>query len=160
MHIPEKILKMQKVLHRLSDFEKILDIELEKLKGRMTSLNKRQLARGESSSARFPISGIYKLEPDGHSEWVDEKTSEGVPYDWGIFPFVNLRGLTGHFYAGFFVTITKNEVIINSSDVKRDKLVKRYGEKIFGLNEKNLDILIKDLRKNTLEYVRKQLNNV
>src|SRR5690606_11492620 len=40
--------------------------------------------------------------------------------------------LTGSFYRGFEVAVTKDEFTIGSTDPKTDWLEERYGEKIFG----------------------------
>lgn len=40
--------------------------------------------------------------------------------------------LTGNFYRGFEVSVTKDEFILSSTDPKTEWLEERYGEKIFG----------------------------
>lgn len=51
----------------------------------------------------------------------------------------------GFFYQGFFVERTGSfPIVIDSSDEKRDMLVERYGETIFGLDKVAINELAKD----------------
>lgn len=51
----------------------------------------------------------------------------------------------GFFYQGFFVERTGSfPIVIDSSDEKRDMLVERYGEEIFGLDKVAINELAKD----------------
>lgn len=52
---------------------------------------------------------------------------------------------TGAFYDGFFVKATKFPILFGSRDSKTNFLTKRYGDEIFGLDEKNLGIFNKDI---------------
>lgn len=47
--------------------------------------------------------------------------------------------LTGSFHDKFFLSVSKNTLLISSRDSKRDELVAKYGEQIFGLNRENLE---------------------
>lgn len=73
---------------------------------------------------------------------------------------VNLY-FTGSFYSGAFLTITKDSVIIDSRDEKRDELVKQYGEDIFGHTDENINRLINELLLELLQkQVRKSANEI
>lgn len=63
-------------------------------------------------------------------------------------PFANGRvdlNLTGAFQKAMDAKITGNMLLIDSNDSKRNKLVEKYGKKIFGLTEKNQKRYKKDV---------------
>lgn len=63
--------------------------------------------------------------------------------------------LSGDFHKSFVAITDRWPVLFSASDSKTDKLVTKYGENIFGLNDKSLNILSKDYLKNSiLEYYR------
>lgn len=45
---------------------------------------------------------------------------------------------TGAFYDAFYAEVSGQKITLNSTDFKTDRLVKKYGEDIFGLNPDNL----------------------
>ena len=68
---------------------------------------------------------------------------------------VTLR-LDGDFYNSFEIIIGNEQFRINATDRKTEWLIKRYGEKVFGLTKDNLDLfrqivikpeLLKEIRK-------------
>lgn len=63
--------------------------------------------------------------------------------------------LTGDFYRGFFVKVSKNIFAISSRDSKTKKLVDMYGSDIFGLDniskEKFREVIVK---KGIINYIR------
>lgn len=52
------------------------------------------------------------------------------------FKIVDLR-LSGEFHGGIFADVREDKVVFDSLDSKTEDLVDKYGEKIFGLNQKN-----------------------
>ena len=66
---------------------------------------------------------------------IEQKKKKGQPYDR-----VTLRD-TGAFEKSFAIKIGRNEFYIDSDDWKTEKLVKKYGEEIFGLTDENLNEL-------------------
>jgi len=62
---------------------------------------------------------------------IDIKTTKGQPSDR-----VTLRD-TGDFHGSFFVKFGKDGLVIDATDSKRDKLVRKYGKQIFGLTQES-----------------------
>jgi hypothetical protein len=66
--------------------------------------------------------------------------------------------LTGKFYAGFFVTVEDFPLIFGSTDSKTDKLIEKYGEKIFGLTEESKRYFMDNyLKEALLQYYKRLL---
>lgn len=66
--------------------------------------------------------------------------------------------LTGKFYASFFVNAEDFPLIFGARDSKTDKLVEKYGEKIFGLSEESKRYFINNYLKDALfEYYKRLL---
>jgi hypothetical protein len=66
--------------------------------------------------------------------------------------------LTGQFYDAFFIDTSKLPIVIDSSDSKRNDLVKKYGKDIFGLDEESKRILYDHyLKENILAFYKKVL---
>lgn len=93
---------------------------------------------------------VYELE-DQITEANKSMLWEGRKSDGkSMPPYANKPGKIrlydqGFFYQGFFVERTGSfPIIIDSSDDKRDMLVSRYGETIFGLDKVAIDELAKD----------------
>lgn len=91
-----------------------------------------------------------KLEPAYSNPYKKLKEALSQPTDR-----VTLR-LSGKFYDSFVVQIGDQSFKVNAKDEKTKWLTKRYGQKIFGLTDSNLDLfrelvvapeLIKQLRK-------------
>ena len=66
--------------------------------------------------------------------------------------------LTGDFHKSFFIDINNKSFRIDAKDSKTEGLVKKYGEKIFGLTDSNLD-LFKELivQPELIERIKKQI---
>jgi hypothetical protein len=93
---------------------------------------------------------IYELEDEvveaNKAQLFEGKKSDGS----NMPPYANKPGKVrlydkGFFYQGFFVKRTGSfPIVIDSGDDKRDMLVARYGEQIFGLDKIALAELVKD----------------
>jgi hypothetical protein len=104
----------------------------------ITDLNTQQLFEGINSDGS-------PIEPEYSQKTVRIKTEKGQPTDR-----VTLRD-TGDFYRGLFLSATEFPVLFGSLDEKALKLETKYGEKIFGLTEKNKDILSKQIIKEKVQ---------
>lgn len=62
--------------------------------------------------------------------------------------------LTGNFWDGFFATIKKFPIVIDSKDEKRDELVKKYGEAIFWPSQEGKTVFIEFIEVSLREYYR------
>ena len=58
--------------------------------------------------------------------------------------FINLHN-DGDFHGAMDVRVGRDGIEIFSTDPKTDKLVKRYGIDIFGLNDSHMDILVNEV---------------
>lgn len=67
---------------------------------------------------------------------IELKKIKGQPYDR-----VTLRD-TGEFEASFFICYDSDSWQIQAADEKTDKLVKKYGAEILGLNDENMNEII------------------
>lgn len=85
--------------------------------------NKEQLYSGEDADGAEITPGYRPLT-------IAIKQSKGQPTDR-----VTLRD-TGSFYQGIYVSVNGDRLITDSRDTKSAKLQDKYGEKIFGLNDK------------------------
>jgi hypothetical protein len=64
--------------------------------------------------------------------------------------------LTGAFYRGIYTEVRGSRVIIDSTDEKAPKLVKQYGEEIFGLNKSTkVEFIREDLRPVFMREIKK-----
>tara|TARA_R110002020_G_scaffold166587_7_gene354702 strand:- start:229 stop:675 length:447 start_codon:yes stop_codon:yes gene_type:complete len=95
-----------------------------------------------------------KIKPPYSNPYKKLKKSLSQPTDR-----VTLR-LTGKFHESFFVNIGNESFRIDAKDKKTKYLVKRYGEKIFGLTDDNVELfqelvvrpdLLKQLRKKIIK---------
>ena len=50
---------------------------------------------------------------------------------------------TGDFYKGFFIDVKNDKAVFSSTDKKTPLLIAEYGE-VFGLNDKNLKVVIRE----------------
>jgi len=62
--------------------------------------------------------------------------------------------LTGAFYRGFNIRVTRNALTITSSDSKTSMLTKKYGQDIFGLDQQSRDKFRPRLQNNIVKYIR------
>jgi|SRR5215216_2856308 len=60
--------------------------------------------------------------------------------------------LEGDFHAGFYVEASKFPVVIDSADEKTNELGIKYGEDIFGLDQKNQAIFQAEILLETIKY--------
>lgn len=73
------------------------------------------------------------------------------------FRAVDLR-LTGAFHAGIFADVRSNSVVLDSADEKAGDLINKYGEEIFGLNDKNAaEFSKKHLQPTTVKNIKNKL---
>lgn len=86
-----------------------------------------------------------KIEPEYAELTKVIKAAKGQPYDR-----VTLKD-TGDFYAGINVDINSNSYDLSSTDEKTVKLVTKYGDQIFGLNNKNKVTYINQFLRPALE---------
>lgn len=69
--------------------------------------------------------------------------------------------LSGDFHRSFVAITDRWPVLFSASDSKTDGLVKKYGENIFGLNEKSQRIMVRDyLEDSILEYYRARVFHI
>lgn len=117
----EKLLSLQVMYGKNFD---VLQLEVVyELEDQITEANKSMLWEGKKSDG--------KSMPN-YSKF-SNKTGKIRLYDQGFF------------YQGFFVERTGSfPIVINSGDEKRDMLVERYGETIFGLDKVAINELVKD----------------
>jgi hypothetical protein len=67
--------------------------------------------------------------------------------------------LTGAFHESFFVRKNEFPIVIDAKDKKRNELVNKYGEQIFGLTQINKKVFaIGYVREGLLKYYRKILH--
>ena len=62
--------------------------------------------------------------------------------------------VTGEFYRGFNIKVTRNLLTIRSSDSKTSDLVKKYGSDIFGLDQQSKDKFRPRLQGNIVRYIK------
>lgn len=79
------------------------------------------------------------------------KRSKGQPVDR-----TTLKD-TGAFHKRFFLSLDNQSFEIDSTDPKRDKLVDKYGDDIFGLTDENMRILQNALRSQLITEIRKRI---
>lgn len=66
---------------------------------------------------------------------------------------------TGSFYRDFNLTVTKDEFEVDSSDEKSNMLKNKYGDKIFGLSDSDLEMFSADFFNSILiEKIQKALS--
>jgi hypothetical protein len=121
----------------LLDNVKKLDVPFESTEaindtaGQYINLQKEQMFAGINEEG-FPIQPPYA------ARTVAIKKKKGQPTDR-----VTLKD-TGDFYSDMFLDVRDNDFVIDSADSKTDELLKKYGEEIFGLTEKNQDQYVEE----------------
>lgn len=63
---------------------------------------------------------------------------------------------TGQFYESMFITVLKDSILINADATKMEDQ-KWWSTNILGLDERNLEIYIEQIKKNYIRYTRKIL---
>lgn len=81
-----------------------------------------------------------------------KKRRKGQPTDR-----VTLRD-TGDFHAGFRLIFDADGFYISSYDYKTPYLVKRYGQEIFRLSDENFNRVVKMIRRDIIEYLKKEIH--
>jgi len=66
--------------------------------------------------------------------------------------FINLN-FEGDFHGGMDFRVTQGGLEITSKDGKTEMLIKNYGKDIFGLNDKNFDVMFDDVA----EHIEREL---
>ena len=122
--------KLQSVVN---DWDSIVLQSVEETKQIATSYNREQMIYGDDADGGEI--GRYNWEEYG------EMKKQMNPFANGK---VDLR-LTGDFHNAMSAKVSGNALLIDSSDSKRNKLVEKYGKKIFGLTEKNQNRYKKDV---------------
>jgi len=132
-----------------------------------------KLKQFETDAARTVIGLVKENEAEvldaNTQEQLFEKgeTAEGQPIAPGYRPLtvtikrqkgqptnrVTLRD-TGDFHRSFFVNYGDNYFAIGAKDDKAEKLERKYGKEIFGLNEENLQDLINRIKPDLIEKFR------
>lgn len=110
-----------------------------------TAYNKEQMIYGED--AEDGTIGEYNWREYG------EMKAQMNPFAGGK---VDLR-LTGAFHKAMNAKVNGNLLIIDSTDPKRNKLVDKYGEKIFGLSTKNQKRYKKDVNLYLFRIIKNKL---
>jgi hypothetical protein len=125
MEIGDLLAKIQSV-----DFMKLFDEALEKVFPNIIQLIQEQLSEGETALGSMPD---YKSD-------VYANFKEKYVATYKIYPTTDLR-VTGNLYEGIFVQNGLLSIEISSRDPKSAKLEKKYGQRIYVLNEKSMDKL-------------------
>ena len=117
----------------------ILDIlaENEKL---LTDLNRAQLMEGTDSEN----SQLKEYRSETYARMKASLNPKGV---------TDLR-LSGDFHRSFVAITEKFPVLFAASNSKTDKLVNKYGENIFGLDEESQNILAKTIQPDIVDHYR------
>lgn len=114
-----------KLKYIIDNWDSLLDEFFKSIEPELLSINKKQLDAGVDAND-------VKLPPYQNPDYAKMKGR--------LIPDLKL---TGAFRDRFFVEYYKNEIHIDSSDWKTEKLVTKYGWDIFGVTSANLDNLIK-----------------
>lgn len=125
MEIGDLLAKMKSV-----DFMTLFDNALEKVFPNIIELIKEQLSEGETGLDAMPD---YKS--NTYADWKDKY----IP-TYRVYPTTDLR-VTGNLYEGIFIQNGLLAIEIESRDPKSARLEKKYGQRIYVLNEKNMEKL-------------------
>lgn len=91
------------------------------------------------------------IEPEYSDQTVRSKKRKGQPFNR-----VTLKD-TGEFYKNIFLDVREDIFVIDSADPKTDKLVEKYSEDIFGLNERRTNTFVKELEPVFINRIKKVL---
>ena len=92
-----------------------------------------------------------EVEPEYKKTTISIKERKGQPTNR-----VTLKD-TGSFHKKFYVDSKKKSFTLDSKDSKRDDLVDKYGERIFGLTQKSRSSLSRTLKKDLVKRVKNKL---
>ena len=87
--------------------------------------------------------------PEYAQSTINRKKKKGHPYNR-----VTLKD-SGDFHSSFMVDYRTNEFVIEGGDRKKEYLVRKYGEDIFGLTEKNISRLSAEIRDDFVSGIKK-----
>ena len=130
----------------IRDYYKQLIIELESLSKAIAETNADQMFAGLRADDT-EIGDEYPYKPFT----IAIKKEKGQPTDR-----VTLKD-TGEFHRSIFVKFEGDKIIIDSDNDLRDKLVKKYGAKIFGLTKQSKTALIHVLEKRLNQWAINKL---
>jgi hypothetical protein len=136
------ISKLQKVVN---DWPDLVTESVEETKETATKYNREQMMDGYDSTDE---------EIGGYASYEYEQMKQELN------PFANGRvdlKLTGAFHKAMNAKVNGNVLTIDSTDSKRNKLVEKYGEKIFGLNTKNQKRYKKDVNLYLFRLIKNRL---
>lgn len=91
-----------------------------------------------------------EIEPFYTNFTIREKHRKGQTADK-----VTLRD-TGAFYRSIFAEVRGDELMIDAGDRKRDSLVGKYGEKIFGLTKEDKEALKAESREKAVKWIKEK----
>jgi hypothetical protein len=122
---PLIFLAMSTVLAMIDRVEKLniddaVQLSIEDTRVDITAAQNQQMADGKQSDGK-------NISPGYKPTTIAIKKRKGQPYDR-----VTLKD-TGAFYKATFADVRDKEIIIDSADSKTEALLKKYGDKIFGL---------------------------
>jgi hypothetical protein len=120
---------------------------VESSKSQIEDTQREQMSRGEDNKG----AEIGRLR---NASYARRKKARGGQAPFGVVDLKN----TGKFQRGVFATVQPKAVFLDSRDSKRQKLTSKYGNKIFGFNDKSVG-LAKDqyLKDAAIEELRKLL---
>lgn len=133
------------ILIKLHNFEqqldKILIDSVKKFEAEIIDMNTAQLDAGINGEGN-------PIEPAYTSFTMSIKRSKGQPTDR-----VTLED-EGDFKRDFFMTTGKDYFALGSSDIKTQKLERKYGKDIFGLTQENIDAVKDLIRPDVIEALK------
>lgn len=139
---------IEKIIEALSELtpekvEKDLLAIIQKNEAQLVDYNIQQMLAGKKSDGSA-------ISPEYTPLTVQIKKAKGQPHDR-----VTLRD-EGDFQRDMFADTKQFPVEIHSQNWKEDKLVQKYGEKIFDLDAENTEEFVQDaVKQDVLEYFRK-----
>lgn len=116
---------------------------LERQEGEVVLMQQDRLFEGKRSDES-------EIEPFYTPITIKRKQRKGQPADR-----VTLRD-TGAFYRSIFAEVQGEELMIDARDRKRDSIVERYGEKIFGLTKDDKETLKAESREKAVKWIKEK----
>lgn len=114
----------------LSDIDSIIKDAAERNTDEIEDVQTSQMQKGKNSDG----GNIGKLRSPAYSQ---RKKNRGGDAPFGVVDLKN----TGKFQRAVFAKVGSGGVLIDSKDSKRNELVKKYGENIFGFNDNSKENL-------------------
>lgn len=101
--------------------------------------------------------GLYndstKITPPYAPSTVKRKKRKGQ-----VFKHVTTREEGDH-HGSIYVIFRNDEIELDAKDFKKQYLVRRYGEKLYGLTEENIDILRNEIKEELKEIIFEKINS-